>query len=340
MHLEMTPPAGELAGIDPDDLHHEYELRRLGRLSDEQLFDIAARVISRPKHDPANSFVLHAPLELLARRALLRLVPPDRRDAVRERITWVAATYERAGAGLEPAPGATFASPGEAASALPDAIRDRDLDTVDAATSWLARHGSTHDVMALAQSSVDSLAAAGHGSIYFFHLARTAAGSRAALALLRPLAREIARFPELRIEWIREGVEAHGTDASRFAHALARRAAPRPPRQRLHLPDRSPGRRRGAGPHPDSGRAAAGPDGGRGCHPARRRPLDAAGRSHLRALRVVALHDVAAVRARHHTLAPANRRGHRDRRDLRGRVPRRGRARTTSTSIGSRNTPP
>jgi hypothetical protein len=211
-----------LAGLDPDDLHAEYQHRALGNLSDEQLFDAAALVVQRPKVDPANSFILHAPLELLARRALLRLVPAGRRDAVRERMVWVAATYARAGESLEPAPPREFDSAAAARSTLLDATIAKDLDAVDAAARWLARHGTTIDVMKLADPAVDSLAAAGHASIYFFHLGRTAASNRAALALLRPLVREIARGPELRVEWTRNGVEARGTDVTSFENALAR----------------------------------------------------------------------------------------------------------------------
>jgi hypothetical protein len=222
MHHDTTALTNHLAGIDPDDIDGEYERRRWGERSDEQLFDAAAAVIARPKVDPANSFILHAPLELLARRTLLRLVPPDRRESVRTRIAWVAATYERAGEPFEPTLQRGFESPAAARSVLLDATRDKNLDLVDAAASWLAQHASSDDVMALAQSTVDSLAAAGHASIYFFHLNRTAAGNRAALALLRPLVREIARLPELRVEWTRAEIDARGRDAATFAHALAR----------------------------------------------------------------------------------------------------------------------
>src|SRR5438477_13039077 len=66
-------------------------------LSDDDLFDNAARLVSRPKEAPANSFELHAPLELLARRILLDRVDPARRESARQRITWVAETYAQSG---------------------------------------------------------------------------------------------------------------------------------------------------------------------------------------------------------------------------------------------------
>ena len=207
--------------LDPDDIHAECARRGIDAVSDEHVFDLAARVISQPRRDPANSFILHAPLELLARRALLRHVPPDRRDAVRERMIWVAATYERAADPADAVATREFASPAAAVAALGAAITARDLDTVDAAAQWLAEHGSAPALLTLADAAVDSLAAAGHASIYFFHLSRTAISNRAALGLLRPLAREIARLPELRIEWIRAGVDAPAPDGARLMAALA-----------------------------------------------------------------------------------------------------------------------
>ena len=41
-------------------------------------------------------------------------------------------------------------------------------------------------------------------------------------ALLRPLVREVARLPELRVEWTRGEIEARGRDAAGFADVLAR----------------------------------------------------------------------------------------------------------------------
>jgi hypothetical protein len=54
-----------------------------------------------PKQAPPNSFVLHAPLELLARAILLPRVPEPARDAARARLRWVADTYAAAGPSTE-----------------------------------------------------------------------------------------------------------------------------------------------------------------------------------------------------------------------------------------------
>ncbi len=189
-------------GIDPADVGAAYVARGLDALSDEQLFATVARIVAVPKQDPANSFVLHAPLELLARRALLRYVAPERRVGIREQLVRVAALYEHAGEPVEPGPDASFASPAAARAAVAEALAAKDLAGADAAAGWLGRRASADDVLALAGAAVGSLAAAGHANIYFLLLGRTAWASRPALSLLRPLAREIARYPEFRVEWL------------------------------------------------------------------------------------------------------------------------------------------
>src|SRR5438105_3900875 len=77
---------------------------------------------------PANSFVLHAPLELMARRLLLPFVPPGHRRAARERIVWAAAKYERAGDPASPAPASEVASVPDARAALLAALDAGDVE--------------------------------------------------------------------------------------------------------------------------------------------------------------------------------------------------------------------
>src|ERR1700710_632899 len=116
--MDLVTTSDARLDIDPDAVHDAYVAREFDRLSDDQLFGIAAAIVSQPKHEPADSFILHAPLELLARRSLLPIVPPGRQAAVRERMIWVAATYEHAGASIGGAPNADFESPPAAAAAL------------------------------------------------------------------------------------------------------------------------------------------------------------------------------------------------------------------------------
>ena len=56
-----------------------------------------APALAVPKEAPADSFVLHAPLELLARRGLFRHVRTVGRDAARAQVERLAAEYAAAG---------------------------------------------------------------------------------------------------------------------------------------------------------------------------------------------------------------------------------------------------
>jgi hypothetical protein len=218
--MDLLQPLPLALEADPDDIDAVYA-DRYAACDDDEIFDVAARAIAHPKRDPADSFILHAPLELLARRALLHRVPASRRDAVRTRMLWVAAKYERAS---EPAVGVAprdFASVSTAQETLIGALAAADLDGVDAATAWFAENASTADVSALAPALVDSLAAAGHASIYFSLLPRVAPDRRAALALLRPLAHEVARAPQLRMTWVADGVDRRAPNCDSLEQALA-----------------------------------------------------------------------------------------------------------------------
>jgi hypothetical protein len=72
--------------------------------TDAELIASCAAVIDLPKASEPNSFMLHAPLELLARALLLERVPEDAREAARDRIQWVADTYVAAGPSADPMP--------------------------------------------------------------------------------------------------------------------------------------------------------------------------------------------------------------------------------------------
>lgn len=66
-------------------------------MDNAQLIAQCAAVVDQPKADPPNSFILHAPLELLARALLLERVPDASLDAARARLQWLADTYAAAG---------------------------------------------------------------------------------------------------------------------------------------------------------------------------------------------------------------------------------------------------
>ncbi len=193
-------PADPLAGLDPDDIVDQWDRRGLADVSDAALVGLAARHLAIPRRDPADSFVLHAPLELLARSELLRHVPPHMRERARQRIGWVAATYDRAAPMVEP----TVSPSGPVSVArLRDALTAGDLDEVDRVTSALAVTTTASElVTALADMVVDRLAAAAHGAIFLYHVPRLLAADPAAPLLARGLLREIARHPLWTVGWM------------------------------------------------------------------------------------------------------------------------------------------
>jgi hypothetical protein len=212
--------AGTELHIDPDDIHDEYNRAGFIELSDAELFDRAARAVSTPRQQEANSFVLHAPLELMARRLLLPYVPPRLRRTARERMISVAARYGRIGDPVEPPPTAVYNSTDDARTALLGALAEGDLDAVDVSASQFLQQATLDETMTLAEPTIESLAAAGHAPLGFFLASRMAPTSRSALALLRPTFRELARAPQLRVQWVRDA-DAPAGDETSFTTALA-----------------------------------------------------------------------------------------------------------------------
>ena len=219
---EPTP----LDGLGPDEIVAGYADRGLAAVSDERLVDMAAATISVPKRDAADSFILHAPLELLARSALLSMVEPSARELARQRLVWVAATYDSAG---EPASTAnvrdpTFDDREAALDWLRAAIDAADPDEADAAVSWLGATQST-DALAdgLAPLVLDRLSAAAHGNILVHQLARIAPRSQVARGCGRNLTRELARHPDWALTWHRalDVVAPAGADATVGREAAA-----------------------------------------------------------------------------------------------------------------------
>ncbi len=204
----VAPGLASLFGIAPDEVHDHYDRLGLGRWSDRQLVGGVSRVLARPKAAPADSFVLHASLELLARTALLERVAPDHRDSARRRLLWLAATFDAAG---EPVPepslvdtdAASAESVGLAAARLVAALEAGDLDDVDRWAVVLAGLASPVELQRfLAGPVVTSLAAAAHASILLY-LAPRAAGA-VDLGIIRGPLRELGRQPDWKIRWFED----------------------------------------------------------------------------------------------------------------------------------------
>jgi hypothetical protein len=197
--VTATPTATDpLDGLAPDDVPLRWADRGLDQLSDGELVELAATHLSAPRRDPADSFVLHAPLELLARSALLPLVEPAARDAARQRIAWVVASYDRGAPASFPAPSADTAVPD-----LSTAIAAGDLDGIDQAAIAAAATTTAAELVArLTDVVLPSLAAAAHGAIFLYHLPRLAGASPAAATMARGLLRELGRAPDWTLTWM------------------------------------------------------------------------------------------------------------------------------------------
>lgn len=190
------------------------------------LLEQVAEVVQVPRQEPADSFGLHAPLEVLARWSLLPRVAPEARRAAAQRLRDVAQRLTAAGAPVRAEPFEPSGLPLEALQRrLVDAIGDRDLEVVDAATSELARRTDRSGFRTLLGAAVVTrLSAAAHAPI-FLHLLDTVDGADtpSVRAMLRPLAREMARHPDWSIDWWHtDGVGERPNDSGdALAHSLA-----------------------------------------------------------------------------------------------------------------------
>jgi hypothetical protein len=182
---------------------HDEDLRHgLDRLSDAQLVAHVRDALVRPRLEPADSFVLHAPLELMARTALLPYVRPERRLDARLRLVALSLEYEAWGSPAPEAHPDDFDSADDATDVLLGAIRWGALDDVDGAARWLGRALTPHALQRqLAEGVVPLLGAAAHSPIFLYHLPRV--GPRDGHGeLLRGLARDLARHGTWRLRWL------------------------------------------------------------------------------------------------------------------------------------------
>ncbi len=300
-------------------------LERHEELSDAELVAAVADVVRRPRQDPASSFVLHAPLELAARTALLPRIAPAAREQARLRLVALATEYEGSDDPIAEPPARDAGSAADESKHLLDAIAAGDLDAVDVGAACLARSATAPQLRGLlADPLVPLLAAAAHAPIFLFELPRVAPTWRApgrAAASVGPRARS---SPRLATQLVRA---EHGTRSSVVTGRALRRhrtdtTAGRS-RQRLHLPGHVPGAGVGNGHGSRRPRAppARHPRRGAGRAP-RRGSLDAHRGSRVRTVRMVALPDAPAGRARHRGRVPRPAGPARGGDDVRRRVPR------------------
>lgn len=229
MQDESIAPSIALRGLPPaiaDDpaAARAFDASPLARLSDAALIDAVAVAIAPPKRDADSSFLTHAPLELAARAALLPMVAPEARAAVRLRIAAIAATYAAAGEEVDP-PKVTFSGEGRAIDALLSALRNGDLETLDAAAVFAGDRVSPPALRrVLAPEILPALGAAAHAPILFGELPRLDARMPSANGLLRAPVRMIAAMADARISWYETstaGAFAGEAEAELFRRLLA-----------------------------------------------------------------------------------------------------------------------
>ncbi|MEP6626303.1 MAG: hypothetical protein ABJC79_17780, partial [Acidimicrobiia bacterium] len=200
-----------------------YEALGGSRLSDVQLVQAIADRVQIPRREPANSFILHAPLELLARATLLPWVRAEGRALARLRLVAILAEYEaEPAADLTTAPTPT-ADAATCAAELAGALGAADLEAVDRWSQWFAATARPDELAPLLGAAVlPSLAAAAHGAIFLYLFPRLAPRGEATMGLLRPLARELGRSPQLRLDWISTRPTTGGGSVAAAADAIGR----------------------------------------------------------------------------------------------------------------------
>lgn len=182
-----------------------WERCTLAALPDDQLIEAAIAAITPPKIAPPSSFVLHAPLEVMARAALLPYVRPDAHPRARRQIAALAVRYIHAGPSVE-TPKIIHTQIDTSLPALIDSLHCGDIAGADGALLFLAPRLS---IFALRKALIDEIApllgAAGHAPILLAALARSNRAN--AIGLLRAPLRTLAASPALSLSWFNAGDE-------------------------------------------------------------------------------------------------------------------------------------
>jgi hypothetical protein len=185
-----------------------------GEVDDRALVDAVAQAITRPKIAPSSSFILHAPLELIARARLLRLVPPQARADGRRRIAEIATRYALKGPETEAsARPRSYADEPAALAALTGAIPAGDADEAEGALTWMLERSPAATLIAgIADAVIPALGAAGHAPILLAMFLREPGLGAAYGALLRAPVRYLALQGAARLTWPTDAA-ASPTDA-------------------------------------------------------------------------------------------------------------------------------
>ena len=227
----MPGGAPNLTGMDRLRIDEDYERRGLDTLSDAHLVDLASSILAEPlaSEATANSFVLHAPLELLARADLLTNVKPACRRVARLRIASLVAGYEESGERISHPRAPSVLALRQVAVGLRNAIAAGNLDDVDRLAAHLADHASATSIsLLLAEDVLGHLGAAGHANIYL-DLARGSRLGRLGPRLLRPVVRELAKAPRRTMTAALSSAGVRHTNGEGVVSALSRLPSVGPP---------------------------------------------------------------------------------------------------------------
>jgi hypothetical protein len=198
MKAMRTSNTHRIDGIDPKNVVDEYRDRALRELSDAEIFDQVCEIVARPRVRGLTSFTLHAPLEVMARYGLMRLVDPSDRELARLQMVASAAVYGHQVDSM-PAPSRMYSFPdaNTAAGELAGAFAGGDTDGMEAlllSVAW--QFGTKSLVNLLTPLALPTLTGASHSHIGLWLLLRHAepAGVENA-SLLRAAARALAADP-------------------------------------------------------------------------------------------------------------------------------------------------
>ena len=187
----------------------------LAAISDRNLTMTVLESLTSPPAGAADSFVLHAPLELMARAELLPSVAAAHRDEARQRIVDIADEWTRRTPHEPPVTARPTLS-------LPDAIAAGDLDESDRALVDLATHQTIEQFVAAAGNALlTHLGGAGHLGIFLDQLSRQHRPPSAFITAGRALVRDLARHPDWMISWVDAPMTDTHRPATSFLDVLA-----------------------------------------------------------------------------------------------------------------------
>jgi hypothetical protein len=193
----------------------------LAAASDTVLIQAVAASIAPPKAQINSSFLLHAPLELLARAWLLPHVPPYGREDARRRIAEIAVRYAAEGPEIE-SKTKSYPTADAALSELSMALRAGDADAADSALVFLTGRIPIGRLRArLAEPILPLLGAAGHAPVLLMLLEAAPDHVPECGALLRAPLRALALEADRRLTWMDAASGSDGALAPTLFDCLA-----------------------------------------------------------------------------------------------------------------------